>query len=125
MNMRQRCTNPRRPDFKNYGGRSRPITYARRWEDFSAFIADMGEPGPNMTLDRIDNMGDYTPENCRWVPRSVQNLNKRNMVRYEMNGESRTLSEWSRITGVGRVTMLKRIQRGWPIARALTEAPAY
>jgi len=78
-----------------------------------------------MTLDRIDNMGDYTPENCQWVPRAVQNLNKRNLVRYEHNGQSLTLAEWSRITGIGRVTILKRLQRGWPVARALTEAPAY
>jgi len=81
----------------------------------------MGEPGPGMTLDRIDNMDDYTPENCRWTTRAVQNLNKRNCVRYELNGKSQTLAEWSRETGIGRVTMLKRIQRGVPLHLALTK----
>lgn len=123
VNMRQRCTNRNNTDFKNYGGRG--ISYCRRWEVFEAFIADMGEPEPRMTLDRIDNAGDYTPENCRWVTRAVQNVNKRNCVRYTWNGKTQTLAEWSRETGIGRVTMLRRLQRGWPIERALTEAPAY
>lgn len=118
VNMRQRCTNPKTPDFKNYGGRG--ITHCRRWEAFEAFLSDMGEPEPNMTLDRIDNMGDYTPENCRWITRAVQNLNKRNCVRYELNGKSQTLAEWARETGIGRVTMLKRIQAGVPLRLALT-----
>lgn len=124
VNMRQRCTNRRRPDFKNYGGRG--ITYCRRWEVFDAFIEDMGVPAePQMSLDRIDNSLGYSPENCRWVTRQVQNLNKRNCVRYEWNGESKTLPEWSRETGIGRVTILKRLQRGWAVGRALTEPPAY
>lgn len=123
VNMRQRCTNRRSPDFKNYGGRG--ISYCRRWEVFEAFIADMGIPKPRMTLDRIDNSGDYTPENCRWITRAAQNLNKRNCVRYAWNGKLQTLAEWSRETGIGRITILKRLQRGWSIGRALTEAPAY
>jgi hypothetical protein len=122
--MRQRCTNRSSPDFNNYGGRG--ISYCRRWEVFDAFVEDMGVPDEsNMTLDRIDNAGDYTPDNCRWVTRAVQNLNKRNCVRYDWNGKSQTLAEWSRETGIGRVTILKRLQRGWSVGRALTEAPAY
>src|SRR6188472_3312541 len=85
VNMRQRCRNPRRKDFTNYGYRG--ITYDRRWESFETFLADMGEPAPGMTLERKDNMSDYGPENCAWVPRSVQALNKRNNVRYELNGK--------------------------------------
>lgn len=98
----------------------RGIRVCRRWEDFSNFLADMGEPGPGMTLDRIDNMGDYRPGNCRWTTYAVQALNKRNCVRYELNGKNQTLSEWSRETGIGRATLLKRIQRGVPLALALT-----
>jgi len=126
VNMRQRCTNPHRRDFENYGGRwnsscrSRPITFCLRWEEFENFIADMGAPPPGATLDRIDNMDDYRPGNCRWVSRAVQNLNKRNCVRYTLNGKSQTLAEWARETGIGRVTMLKRIQRGVPLGLALS-----
>ena len=100
----------------------RGITYCREWESFARFIADMGEPGPGMTLDRKNNMGDYTPDNCRWVPRAVQNLNRRSCVRYEFNGKSQTLAEWSRETGIGRVTLLKRLQRGVPLDVALSTA---
>jgi hypothetical protein len=91
-----------------------------RWEEFENFITDMGAPPPGTTLDRIDNMDDYRPGNCRWVSRAVQNLNKRNCVRYTLNGKSQTLAEWARETGIGRVTMLKRIQRGVPLGLALS-----
>ncbi len=118
VNMRQRCTNPKLKDFKNYGMRG--ITYCREWEKFETFYADMGEPEAGMTLDREDNNGDYTKDNCRWVSRAIQNLNKRNCVRYELDGKSQTLAEWSRETGIGRITLLKRIQRGVPLELALT-----
>lgn len=118
VNMRQRCVNPKRSDFENYGGRG--IKVCARWDDFLTFLADMGAPSPGTTLDRIDNMRDYSPENCRWVTRAVQNLNKRSNVRYTLDGKCQTLSEWSRETGIGRVTMLKRIQRGVPLELALT-----
>lgn len=119
VNMRSRCRNPNVKAFKYYGGRG--ISYSPRWEEFLNFIADMGEPPPNTTLDRIDNNGNYTAENCRWATRAVQALNKRNCVRYELNGKSQTLAEWSRETGIGRITMLKRIQAGVPLEIALTE----
>lgn len=126
VNMRQRCCNPNNPSYENWGGRwqgkkrSRPITFCARWESFENFIADMGEPAPGLTLERIDNMGDYSKENCRWSTWTDQSLNKRNNVRYELNGKSQTLSEWARETGIGRVTMLKRIQAGIPLEQALT-----
>jgi hypothetical protein len=123
VNMRQRCTNRNSRDFKNYGGRG--ISYCRRWEVFQTFIEDMGEPASNMTLDRIDNMADYSPDNCRWVTRAVQNLNKRNVVRYEMNGQYLTLGQWARVTGIQRLTLRHRLKAGWPIERALTEKPKW
>lgn len=119
VNMRQRCTNPLRKDYKNYGMRG--ITYDQRWEDFDAFLRDMGMADKEMTLDRIDNSLDYSKANCRWATRAQQNNNKRNNVRYALNGESKTLTEWSKTNGIGRVTMLKRIQSGVPLEIALTE----
>lgn len=123
VNMRQRCTNSGRADFVNYGGRG--ISYCARWDSFVAFVADMGEPADGMTLDRRENNADYSPDNCRWVPRAVQSLNRRNNVRYAFDGKNQTLAEWSRETGIGRTTMLLRVRRGWPIERVLFEAPAY
>jgi hypothetical protein len=72
--MKQRCTNPKSPSYKNYGGRG--IAVCARWVTFVNFLEDMGERPEGLQLDRIDNDGDYTPENCRWVTREEQRTNK-------------------------------------------------
>jgi hypothetical protein len=106
-------------DARNY--RDRGISVCDSWRgSFEAFLTDMGEPPEGMSLDRVDNARGYSKENCRWATREEQNLNKRNNVRYTLNGRSLTLAEWSRENGIGRVTMLKRIQRGVPVDVALT-----
>ena len=76
--MKARCYNPQRRDFKNYGGRG--ITVCTEWlNDFAAFRDWALSHGyaDNLTIDRIDNDGDYTPENCRWVTITEQNQHKR------------------------------------------------
>ena len=118
VNMKARCDNQNAREYANYGGRG--IAYDPRWSDFTAFLADMGEAPAGLTLDRRDNEQGYAKDNCRWVSRAVQGLNKRNCVRYTLNGKSQTLAEWARETGIGRVTMLKRIQRGVPLGLALS-----
>lgn len=118
VNMKSRCRNPARPDFANYGGRG--IGFDQSWGQFEIFLADMGDPPAGMTLERNDNNLSYSKDNCRWASRAEQSLNKRNCVRYEFAGQSKTLAEWSRETGIGRVTLLKRLQRGVPVDIALS-----
>jgi hypothetical protein len=72
----QRCCNPKNKAYMNYGGRG--ITVCESWRNsFSCFLSDMGERPKDHSIDRIDNNKGYSPENCQWVIRTIQNSNKR------------------------------------------------
>jgi hypothetical protein len=117
--MRHRCEYPRNKMYQDYGGRG--IRVCDRWQSFDAFLADMGpRPSPEHSLDRIDNDGNYEPENCRWTTSLVQANNKRNNIRVTFNGETRTVGEWGQRIGVAGDTIKKRIRAGWPLEEALT-----
>jgi hypothetical protein len=73
--MMQRCHNPNHPAYAHYGGRG--ICVCERWHSFVNFLVDMGEPAPGLSIDRINNDGNYEPGNCRWATHSEQMRNRR------------------------------------------------
>lgn len=115
--MKSRCSNPRQPKFAYYGGRG--ITVCERWLKFENFLADMGEAPEGLTLDRINNDGNYEPSNCRWATRFEQSNNTRLTSRITFNGATLSRSEWARRLGISSDTLAHRLKRGWPLEKAL------
>jgi hypothetical protein len=116
--MKRRCRNPRYADFHRYGGRG--IQVCDRWQSFENFLADMGEAPRGLTLDRIDNDGNYEAQNCRWAT-VRQQVHNSTMTRWiEHNGERMPISEWAQRIGVKVGTLRARIDSGWSAAKALT-----
>lgn len=120
--MHNRCYNRNQKSYPNYGGRG--IFVDARWhgkEGFKAFLADMGERPLGASIDRIDNEGPYSPENCRWATKNDQAKNKRNNRWITANGETKHLAEWARSLGCHAATLLARIQAGMSEEEAVTK----
>lgn len=118
-NMLTRCTNSNVASYAFYGGRG--ITVCDRWQDFTNFLEDMGEPPTDAhTLERKDVNGDYCPDNCCWATRLEQSRNKRSNRMLTFEGKTQCLSIWSEEVGIPTTTLRARLFRyNWPIDKAL------
>jgi hypothetical protein len=112
--MKARCSNVKNAMYENYGGRG--IKVCERWlNSYDNFILDMGiKPTMKHQIERIDNDGNYCPENCKWATPEENARNKRNTFFITVDGKTKTSQEWSEISGVNFRTIKKRIQQhGW------------
>jgi hypothetical protein len=120
--MLRRCYRPRDQHYENYGGRG--ITVCERWVWYENFLVDMGEKPEGMTLGRIDNAKGYSPDNCEWQTRWQQAQDRR--PRYQKRFSVRlNVVELAKRTGLNKWTILKRLQRGWTVERAVGEAATH
>jgi len=126
--MKERC---RSPNNKNYGKRG--IKVCEEWKDFRLFQKDMLEAykqhvkryGEKQTqIDRINNDGNYTPDNCRWVTRIEQANNMRNNRFLEYGGKRKTVTQWAREKKICPETLFARLRYGWSVSKTLNSPVA-
>lgn len=116
--MLRRCRNDFDRSYANYGGRG--ISVCERWLSFENFYADMGpRPSKQHSLDRVDNDGNYEPDNCRWTTRDVQGRNRRTSVVLTLAGEAMTVTEWAERLNLSRYTIFSRLRKGASAEEAL------
>lgn len=111
--MKHRCTCPSHIAYHRYGGRG--ISVCPRWgANFTAFLADMGAPpNPLSTLDRINNAEGYSPSNCRWATRAEQAVNRSTTRLIQINGVTKSVTDWARFAQLAPTTLWARLGRGW------------
>lgn len=121
--MLGRCNADLENQHPRYAGRG--IRVCSEWSRYEAFKAWAEATGysEGLTIERNDNDGDYTPENCRWVLKAEQAKNRRTSRRITHEGKTMILQDWSRETGLEASTILYRLRAGWTTERALTVPP--
>ena len=112
--MINRCNNPNTPAYHNYGGRGIDVCeeWKNKFESFKKWANNNGYK-EGLTLDRINNDGNYSPKNCRFITREKQNYNRRDNVKPVINGEEYRMKDLSEETGIKINTLYKRYKRGW------------
>lgn len=117
QSMRNRCNNPNHKQWRDYGGRG--IKICSRWNDFHAFVDDMGPRPEGCQIDRIDVDGDYEPSNCRWVDRKTQQRNQRRTHKVTIDGVEYLAIDLAEIAGTKSEVILKRVARGLPFEEVI------
>lgn len=120
LGMKHRCENPKNSSYKNYGGRG--IKVCAEWQTFINFYNWSITNGyaEDLTIDRINNDGNYEPSNCRWIDRKSQSNNTRKNHYLTYKGQTKSMSEWADIIGINYSTLRARINNyNWTVERAL------
>ncbi len=113
--MKSRCYNKGVPGYKDYGAKGIKLCpeWEKSYEEFKRWALDNGYDD-SLSIDRIDNDGPYTPSNCRWVDRVIQNNNKSNHLIITAYGKSMNAKQWANETGISYSTIVSRYHRGLP-----------
>lgn len=121
LTMRQRCQNPNCSTYHKYGAKG--ISVCSEWENFENFRdwAISNGYADTLTLDRIDFTGDYEPCNCRWATQKEQQNNRSNNVMLTYQGQTKSIYEWSEITGIPPRVLYDRKYRGWNVDRIFSQ----
>lgn len=119
--MKNRCFSPGCDAYERYGGRG--ITVCQEWSSFKNFRKWALENGykDDLSIDRIDNNGNYCPENCRWATAKQQMNNKSDNHLITFKGKTQTLAQWSEELEINRYTLFNRIDRGMSVEEAFTK----
>jgi hypothetical protein len=117
--MLRRCENSRGHDVQNY--QERGISVCREWHDFDEFMRWAITSGyrNDLTVDRINNNGNYCPANCRWADNYTQANNTRRNIWIEYNGEKKTVAQWARELGINYFCLHERWKKGWSAEQCL------
>lgn len=112
--MKYRCYNPNAQQYHNYGARGIIVCdeWRKSFKSFQTWALNNGWK-QGFSLDRINNDGNYEPSNCRWTDNVTQGRNRRTNVLLTYKGETKTVAEWSEITGLYYSTIIERIRKGW------------
>ena len=119
-NIKTRCYNTNDPHYERWGGKG--IIMCDDWKNsFKAFYDWAIANGYNdkLTIDRIDNNGNYEPLNCRWTTVAEQNQNKKNVILLSYNGVTMSCGAWSKKLNLGKNTIRLRYNKGWTIEECL------
>lgn len=124
--MRRRCNSKTFSRYKDYGGRG--IKICKEWENFENFYKwaikngfDITKKQINQSLDRINNNGNYEPNNCRWTNIKIQNRNQRSNCLITYNNQTHCVSEWAELYNINVKTLRTRMSKGWNIDRCLNQ----
>ena len=119
--MKRRCTVETCVSYQDYGGRN--ISVCDEWNNFEIFYKWALNNGysDKLSIDRINNNGNYEPLNCRWTSKIIQNNNTRRNCHILYNGKNYTISELAKKYSIPRIVLYKRLWRGWNLDRALKQ----